>query len=926
MKPSKTFSLIGLIIIILMTNTIQVEWNLQAIADELPSDGATTSLNPNDSWIVKWKNDPDPSFVEYSEIIEELPLFNAVVARPLDKEHAIGWAERWNQSQAVQYIQPNHKVEIATKPNDRLYASQTYLQQIRAEAAWDVVTENRSITIAVVDTGVDLTHVDLRSNLVRGVNLIDRSKQPQDDNGHGTNVAGIIGAVGNNEQGIAGIVWRTRIMPIKALEANGSGDESKLGEGIRYAVDNGAKIVVLSLGLYKYSPFMQEVVQHAEDNGVLLVAATGNDGQAVKYPAAYPTVLAVGGVNQNNTITNKSNFGPELDIVAPWQVYTTAKDGGYVTNEGTSMAAPQAAGAAALILAKYPNMKPYQIRNLLRQTAQDIGPNGWDEQSGYGMLRLDRALTEGYQANLYRDNNTRRLAKPMPLNSMFSASLNGGTDQDWFSIQAPYNGSITFQFSAETTNRLSQMELVYYAGNSSQGTTYQNLLEPITVSINNGTSYIQIRYIEPRNSNVIHYSVIPEFTIYTDDFEDNDRQFKAFQLPVRDQIITGTFHQLNDEDWFMINVEQSGSLRVKTSTDTYRMDLEMLIQKQGERPMVIDLGLDGETEYSPAIDVFPGKYYIRIRNVISETTYPVMGEYSLEINYMRKYIDPNEPNNRAFQATVMNHGTQYQGVLTDQDVDWYSFRVDSQKLIKIQLTDIPTDRLISMTLMDHNQQQLVREINNLGERTKQIEMVLPSGNYYVRLTSNQGFEYQMYGLKVTEEQLVSGYRDIANHWARTDIVHLTERGILQGYADYRFNPNKEITRAEAAVMIVKALNLTNHRIPEFIDLNSNHWAYSEIAIAAHHGIINGYPNGTFAPNRAANRVEMTVMIANALGMSGTVREINPFTDISDQFWAAQIIHEMHEAGWINGYDDGTFKPDRVATRAEFTSILSRMIR
>nr|WP_313784723.1 S8 family serine peptidase [Paenibacillus larvae] len=159
----------------------------------------------------------------------------------------------------------------------------------------------------------------------------------------------MIAATINNDIGIAGIAPNAKIMPIKAMEADGTGSEAKLGEGIRYAVDHGAKIVVLSLGLNKYSEYMKDTVKYAEDHDVLLVAATGNEAGSVKYPAAYPSVLSVGGVDANKQKSPLSNFGPELDIVAPFDVYTTWMGGVYDYNRGTSMAAPQVAGVAALV-------------------------------------------------------------------------------------------------------------------------------------------------------------------------------------------------------------------------------------------------------------------------------------------------------------------------------------------------------------------------------------------------------------------------------------------------------------------------------------------------------------------------------------------------------------------------------------------------
>ncbi len=304
---------------------------------------------------------------------------------------------------------------FAAQADDPFLTKQSNLQQIHMSEAWDVTQENTGMTIAIVDTGVQLSHPDLKPNLVKGVNLIQPSLPPEDDNGHGTNVAGIIGAVGNNDRGVAGMLWKTRMMPIKALEADGSGDEQKLGEGIRYAVDHGAKIVVLSLGLNKYSAYLSDIVKYAEERDVLLVAATGNEGNRVKYPAAYPTVLAVGGVTENGQIDPRSNTGLEIDVVAPWNVFTTGLGGSYENKDGTSMAAPQVAAAAALIWGRNPEMKAYQIRQWIRQTADDLDASGWDSSTGYGSLRVDRLLTEPFSLDMYEPNQRKDQAKSISI-------------------------------------------------------------------------------------------------------------------------------------------------------------------------------------------------------------------------------------------------------------------------------------------------------------------------------------------------------------------------------------------------------------------------------------------------------------------------------------------------------------------------------
>jgi hypothetical protein len=912
----KRVILLGLIAILLMTAVIHAE-------PAHKSGGAVSS--ENQTWIIKWKKEADPAFASMSIIEAELSQFNAVVAKAAKPRDTETWVQMWKKSGYVEYIQLNHKVEISAKPNDAQYTSQKYLQQIKAEAAWDVVKENNVVTIAVVDTGIDLTHSDLKGNLVAGKNLINPGKAPQDDHGHGTNVAGVIAATGNNKVGTTGVLWKAKLMPIKALEGNGSGDESKLGEGIRYAVDNGARIVVLSLGLYKYSPYLRDVVQYAEDRGVLLVAASGNEGEAVKYPAAYPSVLAVGGVNASNQVMKESNFGSEIDVVAPWQVYTTKLEGEYGTNGGTSMAAPQAAGVAALIWAKYPEMKPYQIRNMIRQTAEDIGSKGWDNRSGYGLLRADLALTQEYRDDMYENNNSIEQAKPMPIGSMLSASLNGGTDQDWYTLDAPYEGQIRIEMKSDTPASLARAELVHYSA-SNDGTIYKDLTKTITLPVLKGQSFILIRNTDRTTTSKLSYRTKTSFEIYDDAFEDNDRQYKAYALPTKVQEVTGTFHQQNDEDWYMIEVVESGSLQMRLSMDTYRMDLELYIQKIGEKADTIDYGFEGITEYSPILDVLPGKYYIRVRNVISDQTYPVSGEYNLKIDYVKKFIDPNEPNEKAFQSTVMGLGREYKGVLsTDADVDWFSFRITEENYVTIDLSNIPVNRMMSINLLDNKQRELSKDINVLGVKKLSVNSLLPKGTYFIRVTANKNFQNQMYGLKVTADKLISGYRDIEGHWAQPAITKLTDKGIVNGYADYLFNPDQQITRAEAVVMIVNALNLKEGMAPNFTDVTPKHWAYNQISIAVKAGIITGYPDRTFQPNRFTNRVEMAVMLFNALNLETTSTGPLPFDDINESYWALNILKQMKAEQWIKGYQDGTFRPTNTASRAEFVALISRVV-
>lgn len=877
-------------------------------------------------WIIKWNSEQrDKALYENSIVVQEDPELNITVARPSSHADLNQWVQQWSSSKAVQYIEPNQKVSVSAKPNDELYRFQRNLNLIGAELAWDKVTSNTGITIAFIDTGVDLDHPDLKDSLVKGTNLLDSKGTPKDDHGHGTNVAGIIAANGNNSIGITGLLWKSKLMPIKALGSDGSGDEATLGRGIRYAVDNGAKIVVLSLGLYKYSNFMQEVVNYAEEKGVLLVAASGNDGKDVKYPAAYPSVLAVGGIQQDKTIERKSNYGPELDIVAPWMVFTTARNNGYDYNEGTSMAAPQVAAVAAMIWAQNPQYKPYQIRNQLRLSAEDIGTPGWDEQTGYGLLRADRALSMTYQEDIYKPNATRNQAKPLTIDTMISASIMGGRDTSWFALQAPYNGEVILTFNTDRASDLSMLEVWYHKPGGSP-LRYTDLSKPLRLDVSKGTSHIQIQAKDRSETRNVHFRLTTGFLIYKDAFADNHRQYLAYVLPKGIRTLTGTFHQLNEQDWYVYTVEAPGTLQFSVSTNTNRMDLGLLVQREGERSAFFDYGEEGETEYSTVYDVFPGKYYVRITNEsISKESHPVVGEYTLTIDYKEKLIDPNEPNNKSYQATTVSLNTTYRGLIdTADDVDWFGFRIDTQSYVTLQLKNIPSDRVMTVVLSDNIQAQKASQSNRAGTTSIAMNQMLPKGNYYIKLTANKPFQNSMYQLEVNAEPIVDGYRDIANSWARNEIVDLTRKDIIKGYSDYTFRPKLNVTRAEATEMLVRALKLTDTSQTVFTDMKKSHWAYDSVLKATKAGIITGYNDGTFRPDQRISRAEMATLLARAMNWTGTAGSA-PFSDVPANHWASQYILELKNKGWLNGYADGSFRPDQRATREEFASLVYRVV-
>ena len=239
--------------------------------------------------------------------------------------------------------------------------------------------------IAVADTGVDHTLADLSDRVLveKGKNFVDRSENTMDDNGHGTHVSSIITANSDNHYSMAGINPYVTILPIKVLDAGGSGDTEQIAYGIMYAADQGAKVLNLSLG-GPYSRTIEYAMQYASKKGVTIVAASGNDGmEEVSYPASSKYAISVGSTNRLDIVSDFSNYGKGLDLVAPGSdIPALLPDGNVSYMSGTSMAAPHVTAVAGLLLSRNPNLKPADVEKLLTETAKDVS---FDEQDNpYG--------------------------------------------------------------------------------------------------------------------------------------------------------------------------------------------------------------------------------------------------------------------------------------------------------------------------------------------------------------------------------------------------------------------------------------------------------------------------------------------------------------------------------------------------------------
>jgi subtilisin family serine protease/subtilisin-like proprotein convertase family protein len=407
--------------------------NLSSILPSLASD---LSSYPTDYILVRYHPGVDANAVAQAvpgariteAIAEQHNLYQVSLPPGVSVSQAVAI---YQQSPLVHFAQPDYALSLAAIPNDPQFASMWNLNNaslqtadINAPQAWDIRTSARGIIVAVIDTGIDYTHPDLAANMWRnpgeipgngidddgngfiddvyGWDFANNDNNPMDDQGHGTHVAGTIGAVGNNGIGVTGVAWEVQLMAVKFLNSRGQGSTSAAIKSINYAVAHGAKILNNSWGGGGFDQLLSNTIDAARANGVIFVAAAGNNTRnndvTPTYPANYPqdNIVAVAATDNANRLATYSNYGlTSVDIAAPGtNILSTRPGNSYGVLSGTSMATPHVSGALALVWAEHPEWNYRQVINQVLTTGAPLASLAGKTVTG---RRLDLAAALGHE-------------------------------------------------------------------------------------------------------------------------------------------------------------------------------------------------------------------------------------------------------------------------------------------------------------------------------------------------------------------------------------------------------------------------------------------------------------------------------------------------------------------------------------------------
>lgn len=443
-------------VVLVMVSTLLV---CMVAASCLTAAGVSAEPPEKTPVIIGFTEKPDPDLIRAygGEIKYEYHIIPAIAASL--PEQAI---EALKKNPNIEHIEPDYEVTIAAE------VLPWGIDRIDAELVWngtqgghDVGLSRNAgdgINISIIDTGIDYTHPDLANNVKGGVSFVDYTTDYMDDHGHGTQCAGIA-AADDNDIGVIGVAPKAHLYAVKVLDRNGSGHVSDVTKAVDWSRHNDMNVISMSLCTISESVYLHLACNQAQELGTVVVAAACNDNSWVRYPAKYGSVIAVGATDSNDVRAGFSNFGPELELMAPGvSIHTTYLGGGYATQSGTSASCPHVSGTAALVFASDIDTAydldgdgvwdATEIRKKLQDTARDLGDPGRDDYYGYGLVDAYKPICMHIGSiDLSTDHRgsgqTKALATVTVVNSLNNQIANATVYGHWSGLTADADSGIT---------------------------------------------------------------------------------------------------------------------------------------------------------------------------------------------------------------------------------------------------------------------------------------------------------------------------------------------------------------------------------------------------------------------------------------------------------------------------------------------------
>ncbi|GAB6180373.1 hypothetical protein JCM14036_16920 [Desulfotomaculum defluvii] len=801
-------------------------------------------------------------------------------------------------------------------------------------------SEIKQITVAILDTGVDLQHEDLKDALVKGYNFISNNEDTNDDYGHGTHISGIVGAV-NNDKGIVGVASGVKIMPVKILNNQGSGDVMTEIKGIIWAVNNGANMINLSVGGRRYkdgvdafNPVEYAAIQYAISKGVVVVAATGNYSEAVSYPAAYPDVIAVTSVNQLGDYSIFNNFGEEVSIAAPGEdIYSTMPGNTYEFQNGTSVAAPFVTGLTALILAKNNQLNPYEVKQIIEAGADDKGEPGKDDQYGYGIVNpkssigLPLVKVKSSSSNMFYPEKSLQFSLIMEdINQNVQSSVSNDVYQDLYSFEIDFDKSYgNYFYGNYHLEKESVVSIVYGKGEQEVLLKEPGFYETRTCSLNQ--EYAGNRY---------------KFTLFPEAPKANLKS-GYYQLPINLELSTsldeGTVYYTTDGE----SPLKDGKLRSEAKcysepiriTDDVNINAITILGKFTSsvasywyRQPILDPLLEIEEE-NPIIET--DNYILKVEELGN------CNVYTLEL---KDYIQLKDTQYFTIDLSQTSVGSSYDKILRSKSILKKFADLKIGVIIKYSDFDliIPYDQVYKMKSIDINQIQL--EIISLIRETAEKQLPLFQDEVKnINLSSNivkTDLRYFKDGEEFFPEETSDIRLKLTIRLKKEESqdgqwLDLRKMGVFKlvdgisyeyygGELDISDNCFKIEVKPEKQILFAAENNQS------FKDIQ-NHWAQKYIEVLASRQIIQAFNEGDFFPDETISRAEFVTMLVKALEREE--REIRNeyqgyFKDVLEEEWYSTYIEKAKEIGLISGTSEDLFKPEKSLTREEALIILMRI--